>query len=133
LLNQKNNNSASGLSGYVSFNSPFNSPSNINSPSMLFSSVFSHYGFEQHLDPATVFLPLSLLSSNLSHALIVDSPYTDTEFEKVLLHFAYGSSSSSPLFPNISIDSPMSLEEFEDLLHSLHVFFSSSSHYYSLH
>jgi hypothetical protein len=47
--NQKNNYFTSGSSSYMSFNSLVNSLSkltNLNSPSTLFSSVFSQYGFE---------------------------------------------------------------------------------------
>jgi hypothetical protein len=132
-LNWKNNNSASSLSGYVSFNSLFNYPSNINSFPTLFSLVFLHYRFKQHLNSANVFPPLSLLSFNSSHAPIVDFPYTDTEFEELLLNFTYGASSSPPLTPNISTDSSIFSKEFAAFHElSLHVFSSLSSHYYFL-
>jgi hypothetical protein len=107
----------------MSFNSLFNSPLNINSSLMLFSSVFSHYGSEQHLDSVNVFSPLFLLSFKLAHNLIVDSPCTETEFEELLFHFAYRSNPSSPLPSNNSTDSPTSSEEFEVFaVLSLHVF-----------
>jgi hypothetical protein len=60
----------------MSFNSLFNSLSNINNSLMLFSSVFSHHRLEQHLTSEIVFSPLFLLSSKLFHSLIVDSFYT---------------------------------------------------------
>jgi hypothetical protein len=129
-LNQKNNNSTSSSSGYVS------NLTNINSPPMLFSPVLSHHGLEQHLNPANVFPLLSPLSVILSHLLIVDSPCTNTKFEKLLLHFVYRSltSSPSPSSPNSPTDSSMSSKEFAACYElSLHVFSSSSSHYYSLH
>jgi hypothetical protein len=117
----------------MSFNSSFNSFMNINSLPMLFSSVFSHHKSEQHLNSDIVFSSLFFLSSKLSHSLIVDSPYTDTEFEELFLHFAYGSNSSLPLSTNNSTDSPTFLEEFEAFVAlSLHVFSSFSLYYYSM-
>jgi hypothetical protein len=98
LLNWKNNNSTSDSSGYMSFNPLFNFPSkltSLNSSPMLFSSVFSQHKSEQHLNSAIVFSFLFLLSPNSTHLLIVDSLYTNSEFEKLLLYFAY----RSPPFP----------------------------------
>jgi hypothetical protein len=136
-LNQKNNNSTSSSSGYISYNFLFNSLSkltNLNSSSMLFSSVFSHHRSKQHLDSAIVFSLLSPLSSSLSNFPKVDSIYTDTKFEKLLFHFVYRSFLESSSFPNTSIDSSMILEEFVAFYElSFHVFSFLSSHYYSLH
>jgi hypothetical protein len=123
LMNWKNN---------VLVNSLFNSLSNINSFSMLFSSVFLHHRFKQHLDSVNVFSLFLFLSSNSSHIPIVDFPYTDTEFEKFLLNFTYRTSSSSPSSLNISTNSSTFSKEFV-VFHKLflHVFSFSSSHYYS--
>jgi hypothetical protein len=121
----------------MSFNFLFNFLSkliSLNNPSILFSSVFSYHGSEQHLDPAIVFSPLSLLSSNLFNSPKIDSTYTDTEFEKLLLHFTYESSSESSFSPNTPTDSLTTLEEFTAFYQlSLHVFSSFFSYYYSLH
>jgi hypothetical protein len=122
----------------MSCNSLINSLSkltSLNSPLTLFSSVFSHHGSKQYLDPATVFSPFLSLSSDLSHLPKVDSSYTKSEFEDFLLHFAYGSSSFSLFFPNNTIDSLMVLEEeFEAFYQlSLHVFSSPFSYFYALH
>jgi hypothetical protein len=121
-LNQKNNNSVNS--------------SSINSPSMLFSSVSSHYGLEQYLNPANVFSSLLSLSFSLFYSPIVDSTNNDTDFKKLILHFTYRSpflSSPSFSFSKQHIDSSTSQEEFKVFLElSLHVFSSFSSHYYSL-
>jgi hypothetical protein len=75
--NQKNNNSASDSSDYVS---------NINSLPTLFSLVFSLHRFKQHFNPKNVFSSLLSLSFNLSHSFTVDSlNSTDINFEKLLL------------------------------------------------
>jgi hypothetical protein len=124
LPNQKNNNSVSGLSGYVSFNSLFISLlilTSLNNLSTLFFPVFSHHRFKQYLNSKHVFTFLSLLSSKLSYPLIVDSTCTDIEFEKLLLHLAYGSSTSSLSFSNTLTDRPISQEEF--VVFSSHVLF----------
>jgi hypothetical protein len=136
-LNQKNNYS---VSGYMSFNSPDNSLSkltSLNSLSMLFSSVLSLHESKQHLDSATVFLSLLFLSPVLSHLSKVDSSCTNSEFEELLLHFAYGSSTSptfSPSFPNNITDSPTVSEQFEAFYQlPVYVFSFSSSFFYSLY
>jgi hypothetical protein len=140
-LNQKNNKSMSDLSGYVSvyflFNSSLNfllNLTNLNSFSMLFSSIFSQYGFKQHLSPNHVFSPLFPLSFNLSHPPIVDSPCTDTEFEKLFFQLAYESPTSSPSSSNTPIDSSTVLKEFAAFYElSFHVFSFFFLYYYSLH
>jgi hypothetical protein len=115
-------------------NSLFNSPSNLNSSLMLLFSVLLQNRSEQHLNPATVFSLLSLLSLNSTHLLKVDSSYTDSDFKKLLFHFAYGSSSFSPFSPNNTTDSSTTSKEFTAFYQlSLHVFSSPFSHYYSLH
>jgi hypothetical protein len=134
LPNQKNKNSASSLSGYVSFNSLFNSLLNLNSSLTLFSSVFSQHGSEQYLDPITIFPPLLKLSFIVTHPLKVDFSYTDKDFEELLFYFVYRSSSFPPSFPNITTDSSMTSKEFKAFYQlSFHVFSFLSSHYYSLY
>jgi hypothetical protein len=124
----------SGSSGYMSINSLFNFPlilTNIKSPTMLFSSVFSSQESEQHLNPLNVF---SFLPSLYSHLPTVDSLTADSnrDFENLLFHFTYGS--SSPSFPsNNPTETTMSQEEFKTFAKlSLYVFSSFSSFYYSL-
>jgi hypothetical protein len=137
-LNWKNNYSVSGSSGYMSFNSLVNFLSkltSLNSPLMLFSSVFSHHRSEQHLDSATVFSLLLLLSSDLSHSSKIDSLCTESEFEDFLFHFVYRSSSFLFSFPNNTTSSSMASEEEFKAFYQLflHVFSSPSSYFYALH
>jgi hypothetical protein len=131
-LNQKNNYSTS---GFMSFNSPSKLTS-LNSSPTLFSSVFSHRESEQHLNSKNVFPPLSSLSPKLSHSPKVDSPYTNSKFENLLLHFTYRSSTSPPSSPssNQTTNNSMTSKQF-GVFHQLpvHVFSSSSFFYYSLH
>jgi hypothetical protein len=135
--NQKNNYF---VSGYMSFNFPDNSsskPTSLNSLSMLSSSVLSPYKSEQHLDSTTVFPLLSSLSSVLSHPPKVDSSCTNSEFEKLLLHFAYRSSiplTSLLSFSNNTTNSPTVSKQFKAFHQlSVHIFSSPFSFFYSLH
>jgi hypothetical protein len=118
--NQKNNYSAS---GYMLFNFLFNSLNNspskltsLNNPSMLFSPVLSQHESKQHLNSAIVFSPLSPLSPVLTHSLIVDSLYIDTEFNDLFHHLMYGSSTFPPStlpffsFSNKNTGSPTALQ-----------------------
>jgi hypothetical protein len=95
-LNWKNNYSES---GYMLFNSLDNSLSkltSLNNSSMLFYSVLSQHKSKQHLNSAIVLPFLSPLSLVLSHSLIVDSPYTESEFSDLFLHLTYRSSTLPP-------------------------------------
>jgi hypothetical protein len=123
-------------SGFVSNNSTNNSPTEgLKSTSTSFSSVFFKHESEQHLNSGIVFSPLPLF---ITHPLQIDPPPADPDidFEDLILHLAYGSSSSSSFssFPsNNIIEDSNSQQEFLEF-HKLpvHVFFSSSSFYYSL-
>jgi hypothetical protein len=123
--NQKNNCSTSGLSSYLLFNFPFNSPVNIKTLSTYSSLVFTQHGSKQHLDSENVFSLLSLLSSNLIHSLIVDSLYLDRDFENLILYLAYESPPSLPSFPpsfspsNNNADSPTASQEEFKAFHQL--------------
>jgi hypothetical protein len=134
LPNWKNNYSMSSMSS--SDNSPSKLTS-LNSLPTLFSSVLSPHEFKQHLDSVTVFSLLFSLSPVLSHLLKVDSSCTNSEFEKLLLHFVYGSSTFLtflPFSPNNTTGSSTTLEQFKTF-HQLpiHVFSSFFSFFYSLH
>jgi hypothetical protein len=102
--NQENNYSVSSWSSFTSDNSLFNSSFNfllvltrIKSATMLFSSVLLPQGFDKHLNSLNVFSPLSSLFYFISQTSTVDSlTNSNIDFENLLLHFAYDS--SSPFF-----------------------------------
>jgi hypothetical protein len=133
-LNWENNYS---MSSYVLNNSLFNSLAkltSLKSHPMLFFSVSPHSESEHHLDSNYVFPLLSPLSTNYTHPPTVDSPGLDHEFEELLLHFVYRSSStpSSPTSSNPFTDSHTALKRFTEFhKQPIHVFSSLSSFYYS--
>jgi hypothetical protein len=133
-LKQKNNYS---MSGFVSNNFLFNflaKLTSLKSHPMLFSSVSPHHKFKQHLNSNIVFSPL-LLSTSFTYPQTVDSPGSDSDFEDLLLHFTYGSSSLSPppTSSNPTTDSPTVLEKFTEFhKQPIHVFSSLFFFYYSL-
>jgi hypothetical protein len=85
----------SSLSDYMSNNSPVNFPlilTEIKSSLIPFSLVFFTQESEQHLHSLNVFSSLPFF---YSHPLIVDSltANSNKDFENLLFHFAYESSS----------------------------------------
>jgi hypothetical protein len=146
--NQENNYSTSGsslkwknnysMSGFVSNNFLFNSLAkltSLKSHSTLFSSVSLHCESEQHLDSNNVFSPLFSLSTSFTHSQTVDSSGSDCDFEDLLLHFTYGSSSSppSPTSSNPTTNSPTASKKFTKFhKQPIYVFSSPFSFYYSL-
>jgi hypothetical protein len=130
LVKWKNNCSTS---GFVSNNSLDNYlTESLNSTPTPFSLVFFECESEQHLDSGNVFSPLFLLSTAFSHPLKVDSPLcNNSDFKDLLLNFAYGSSSSPPISPNINTDSPTVSKQFAAFHQlSVHIFSFSFSFYY---
>jgi hypothetical protein len=117
----------------MSNNSSFNSPpvlTKIKNATTPFSLVLLPQESNQHLNSSNVF---SLLFSFISQPPIVDSLNTDStqDFEDLLFHFVYGSTSSSS---SNTLTATTSQEEFKAFAKlSIHVFSSSSFFYYALH